>query len=285
MKEIICQICEKHGLQHNTSHAVPGGDINQAFQIKGTERDVFLKINTVARYPEMFIKEAEALAVLTQNTPLKVPVVIAVGEAGSFQYLLLEWLHKSRPAPGFWQQFAAGLAAMHQVTNASFGWPSGNYIGSLGQENNLTGNWPEFYARQRLLPLAEKLFNQHLFTKSDMQNAESLCGRLARIFPEEPPALLHGDLWAGNFMIATDGQPAIFDPAAYYGHREMDIAMSLLFGGFDSSFYNYYNELYLLEKGWRQRVPVAQLYPLLVHAVLFGGSYIGRCGEILKDWA
>ena len=102
------------------------------------------------------------------------------------------------------------------------------------------------------------------------------------IFPIEPPSLLHGDLWSGNFMMTSESA-ALIDPAVYYGHREMDIGMTLLFGGFQADFYNAYQETYPLDKGWQQRLPLTQLYPLLVHAVLFGGHYTGKAREILEN--
>ena len=115
--------------------------------------------------------------------------------------------------------------------------------------------------------------------------AESLCNRFEQIFPKEPPALLHGDLWGGNYLIDSSGEVAIYDPAVYYGHREMDIGMARLFGGFDPRFYDQYNNTYPLENGWERRVGVTQLYPLLVHAILFGGHYINQARKIVKDFA
>jgi fructosamine-3-kinase len=133
------------------------------------------------------------------------------------------------------------------------------------------------------------VYNKKQFTKTDVQFAEKLCLRFVEIFPEEQPALLHGDLWAGNFMAVKASNsnscvPSIFDPAVYFGHREMDIGMALLFGGFDSRFFEAYDVLYPLEQNWRQRVPLTQLYPLLVHALLFGGGYIFKCQQIIKEW-
>jgi len=111
-----------------------------------------------------------------------------------------------------------------------------------------------------------------------------VCKKSEFLFPEEPPALLHGDLWSGNFKITTEGEATIFDPAVYYGHREMDIGMTLLFGGFDQRFYEAYHEIYPLEKDWKQRIPLTQLYPLLVHALLFGGHYVESVRRIMKNY-
>ena len=135
------------------------------------------------------------------------------------------------------------------------------------------------------MPLVQVLFNAGAFSKQDIAVAETLCRKICQRFPQEAPSLLHGDLWAGNFMITSSGDAAIFDPSVYYGHREMDIGMAKLFGGFDQRFYDGYNSIYPLEKDWLQRLPLTQLYPILVHAVLFGGHYISTAREIMKRFS
>ena len=128
-----------------------------------------------------------------------------------------------------------------------------------------------------------QLFDNGSFDKNDVLAAEKLAKNFSNIFPPEPPALLHGDLWSGNFMVAANGLAAIYDPAVYFGHREMDIGMTKLFGGFTAPFYQAYNEIFPMEKNWMQRVPLTQLYPLLVHALLFGGGYISNCRHLIKN--
>jgi fructosamine-3-kinase len=143
------------------------------------------------------------------------------------------------------------------------------------------------------MPLIKKLYDQRCLSKADVAAAEMLCSRFGEIFPDEPPSLLHGDLWAGNFMAAQAALknnlnqvlPSVFDPAVYFGHREMDLGMSLLFAGFDKSFYEIYNEIFPLENNWKNRLTLTHLYPLLVHAVLFSGSYVEKSRSILKGWA
>jgi fructosamine-3-kinase len=165
-----------------------------------------------------------------------------------------------------------------------FGLDADNYIGSLHQKNQHHHTWATFYTQERILPLCKTLFGRGYFSKKELSVAENADVKLNDIFPEEPPALLHGDLWSGNFMIGKDG-PVIYDPAVYYGHREMDIGMSLLFGGFDHEMYKAYEDAWPLEKDWKRRIPATQLYPLLVHAVLFGGNYVGSAAAILSKLA
>ena len=200
------------------------------------------------------------------------------------QYLLLEWMQKGVISNGFWERFGKSLAGMHKKQQEHFGWEEDNYIGSLEQSNTPMDTWPQFYANARILPLVKKLFDSGSYTSKDTLIAESLCKKLPALFPEEAPSLLHGDLWAGNFMILPNGNAGLYDPAVYCGHREMDLGMTLLFGGFDSRFYLSYDQHFPLENGWKSRLPLTQLYPLLVHALLFGGHYIGSTREILKGF-
>ena len=171
---------------------------------------------------------------------------------------------------------------MHRVTSQTFGADEDNYMGSLVQVNDRCSTWAEFYADNRIMPCVLQLEKNNSFTEADVRITEKLCKKLGGIFPDEPPALLHGDLWAGNFMCTTNNCAAIYDPAVYYGHREMDIGLSKLFGGFDSRFYASYNTNYPLANGWEERLPLTQLYPVLIHAILFGGHYVAQGREIIK---
>ena len=197
-------------------------------------------------------------------------------------FLITEFIEKGRPTKNFWQTFAHQLAALHKHSNEQFGLTADNYIGSLNQVNNFCDTWSEFYASQRIIPLIQLAFNQNKCSKADTQKVEKLCTRFYEIFPDEKPALIHGDLWSGNFIVGKNGDPVIYDPAVYFGNREMDIAMSLLFGGFDKNFYDHYNEVFTLQPGWKTRVQLCQLYPLIVHLVLFGGHYFNSVMNIVK---
>jgi fructosamine-3-kinase len=261
---------------------VRGGDINQTYCLQDAGRKYFLKVNDVNRFPDMFIKEKEGLQALHNNSTLVVPEVIKHGTAEDQQYLLLEWIEGGSPGLKYWEQFGASMALMHQQPQPYFGWGNNNYIGMLPQSNENQADWGVFFTRYRIMPLVKRLFDNGAFSKQDVAAAYFFCKRSDEIFPMEPPALLHGDLWNGNFMVTDKGDAAIFDPAVYYGHREMDIGMSKLFGGFESRFYEAYNEVYPMKKGWLQRVPFTQIYPLLVHAILFGGHYASKVKEIIK---
>ncbi|HRN46803.1 MAG TPA: fructosamine kinase family protein [Niabella sp.] len=273
---------EISGLKIKSISMVSGGDINDAFKLETEDGQYyFLKVNDCNRYPEMFEKEAKGLSTLQKSCRLKVPEVINYGIYKNQQYLMLEWIEKGAPAKDFAQNFGASIAELHQIRQPYFGFEQDNYIGSLQQINTPTNNWVEFYTNYRILRLVKLLYDRNDISAKDLQRAENFCKQLNKIFPSDPPPLLHGDLWSGNYMISKEGYASIYDPAVYYGHREMDIGMSKLFGGFSTTFYDSYNDFYPLEKGWQSRLPFTQLYPLLVHALLFGGHYIQSVREIL----
>ncbi|MBA3665750.1 MAG: fructosamine kinase family protein [Bacteroidetes bacterium] len=277
----VQSIISSLGLKNIAQFPLSGGDTSQAWKIETHEGDYFLKINSLEKYPSLFESEVNSLEALWGNSSLIIPRVLKTDLIGGEQFLLLEWL-ESNSEQQEWEGLGTDLANLHNKPQPCFGWKENNYIGKLPQINRQHDRWETFYAQCRILPLVKNLFDNGVFSASDLKNAENLCQKLSGIFPDEPPALLHGDLWIGNIMFTPKG-PACFDPASYYGHREMDIGMSLMFGGFNTSFYNTYHEVYPLEKNWRQRIPLTQLYPLLVHAALFNGHYIQTVRNILKQ--
>jgi fructosamine-3-kinase len=277
-------ILDDCGLTITRYEPVYGGDINRCWCLHTHDLKYFLKVNDAGRYPVMFEKEAGGLQALRDNCSITIPKVIQYGIAGHEQYLLLEWIEKGSPKPDCPENLGAGLAMLHQKAQPWFGWEEDNYIGSLPQCNTKHPVWHLFYSECRIMPLVQRLFDTGAFSKHDVSAAAFFCKRLDQLFPPESPSLLHGDLWSGNYMVSASGYAALFDPSVYYGHREMDLGMTRLFGGFDARFYQSYHEVYPLEKGWQQRLPLTQLYPLLVHAVLFGGHYVGSAREIIRGF-
>lgn len=261
---------------------IQGGDINETWRLRTNAGEWFLKLNDARRYPDMFLREQDGLEELRQTGHIGVPQPICHGKAGNRAFLVTEYVEKGTASNDFWEHFAAAVAKIHQHTQPYFGLSAANYIGSIKQYNTPYSTWPVFYAFNRLLPIGRMAYDQHRLDKQMMQQLEFICKRLPELFPDEPPALLHGDLWSGNFTVGTNGKAYIFDPSVYYGHREMDLAMTRLFGGFDTRFYYTYHAIRPLEAGWQQRIGLCQLYPLLVHLVLFGGNYYSDVKEILN---
>lgn len=263
---------------------VAGGDINQCRMLETTAGRFFLKANAGLFGLDLFEKEARGLVTLANAGELRVPRPLFDGRFHQQVYLVMEWLERGPVSEGYWRWFGTALARLHRHGGPDFGFDHDNYIGRLHQSNKRHARWSDFMAQERILPLARKAFDRQLLSKEDFDRAETLCGRLASIIPDEPPALLHGDLWSGNCMCLADGGPALFDPAVHLGHRETDIAMTILFGGFDESFYRSYEESHPLAPGWRERVGLFQIHPLLVHLLLFGGGYRQRVSGLLQEW-
>ena len=280
--EVFKNIFKDCGLNVERYERVHGGDINSAYCLFTPTGKYFLKLNDKNKYPLMFAREANGLDKLREYCKLKIPEVIKEGSRNDQQYLLLEWMEKGSPQKDMWENFGNTLAMMHKQPQQYFGSSEDNYIGSLDQNNDQHDEWHFFYTECRIKPLVKKLFDAGDLSATDIRDADLFCNNLGTIFPSDPPSLLHGDLWAGNYMIISTGYAAIFDPAVYCSHREMDIGMTKLFGGFDQRFYDAYNETYPLKKEWEKRLPITQLYPLLVHAVLFGGHYISEVKHVFS---
>lgn len=265
---------------------ISGGDIQRAYRLTASDgRQWFLKTNTDPQAPAMFRTEAQGLALLGASRTIRTPKVYGHGSTDDgHAYLLLEYV-----APGyrnrlFWEQFGRALANLHGNTSAMFGFAHDNFIGRLPQSNTRHATWAAFYAEERLWPQMLLAREQGHFDSAAEQQLDRLGQNLAWRCPDEPPALTHGDLWSGNFCCDAAGQPVLIDPAAAFAHREMDLAMSRLFGGFDPAFYAAYHEAWPLERGFDERMELYQLYYLLVHVNLFGGGYVGSVTDILRKW-
>ena len=229
----------------------------------------------------MFGAEARGLSLLDRSHSLKVPSVVHHADAGDFQFLLMEYIEGRRRIDTYWERFGLGLAALHKNSSIVFGLDHDNYIGSLPQRNNPSASWIEFFTQERLNSQLQKAIEGGRFDYSVVNKFERLFSKLPALLPEEPPSLLHGDLWRGNIMTTSEGKPCIIDPAVYFGHREVDLAMTQLFGGFDSLFLESYNRTFPLTPGYEERVDIFNLYPLLVHVNLFGGGYRSQVVSIL----
>lgn len=263
---------------------ISGGSINNAYCLTTNHGKFFLKTNQANRFPKMFKQESKGLELLRNSQSVRIPKVLLDGEIDNISFLILEYIESVNPQPNFWKKFGKQLAELHKKTNNTFGLDHNNYIGSLHQSNKEHQTWSAFFINERLNSQIKLARDNNEIDEDSISKFESLCKKIDDIFPKEEPALLHGDLWSGNFMSDEKGNPLIMDPAIYYGHREMDIAMTKLFGGFDAQLYDAYNEEYELEKGWQERIEICNLYPLLVHVNLFGGSYLSQVKSIVSKF-
>ncbi len=260
-----------------------GGDINDAFAVTLADgRRVFVKVNERAP-ADMFDAEARGLAFLAEPAipDLRIPEVLAVGE----RFLALELLEPGPKPADFDERLGRALAALHRAAPPSFGLDHDNYIGRLPQPNDPRPDWPTFYREMRLEPQLRMAEDAGLADGRLRARFEALHANLPSLVgPAEPPARLHGDLWGGNLHRAPDGTPALIDPAVAGGHREIDLAMMKLFGGFGPRVFAAYDEAYPLPAGHDERVPLYQLYFLMAHVNLFGRGYLSGVARCLDRY-
>lgn len=264
---------------------VQGGDINQCFRLETSRGAFFMKVNASLFGLDFFEKEARGLILLANTGAIHVPRPLFDGKFHQQVYLVMEALERGAAGQDFWETFGHSMAALHGHHADRFGLEYPNYIGKMHQDNTWLDQWHNFYANQRIMCNVYKAKERQLLDIAEVEMAENFCSKLQEIIPAEKPSLLHGDLWSGNYIATTDGLPAVFDPAVYFGHRETDIAMARLFGGFDSRFFSAYQEAWPLQPGWEERMPVFQLYPLLIHLLLFGGKYRNLVAETLRKFS
>lgn len=261
---------------------VGGGDINEAWRVRlpdGTP--AFVKTRRDARAGE-YEREAASLRWLAEPGALRVPEVLDVGA----DYLALEWIERGALREDGESELGAGLARIHAAGAPHFGEPPFDLagqarIGSLALPNEPAPDWPNFYATRRLRPALAAAVARGAIDARGRDAVEQVCARIDELAgPAEPPARLHGDLWTGNVLAGRDGRPWLIDPTSYGGHREIDIAMLMLFGAPSERFFAAYEDVSPLANGWRQRIELWQLLPLLVHAALFGGGYGAQAASV-----
>lgn len=277
VQSFILQLLKRAaGISVDTIRFTPvgGGSINEAYKVTAGKEQFFCKVNSVAKLPGLFDCEARGLALLGLQNVIRIPQLIATGSADGWQVLLLEWVEQGLKSDSFWERFGEQLAALHYVQGERFGLNSDNYMGALHQCNNESDSWTDFFMHQRLQPQVKSAIDNKLLEPTAAGQFEKLYKKLPDIFPAEPPVLLHGDLWSGNFLCDDQEQPVLIDPAVYFGHRSIDLGMTTLFGGFDALFYESYQHHYPLPVNYREQWDVCNIYPLLIHLNLFGKSYL-----------
>ncbi|SKC75935.1 fructosamine kinase family protein [Ohtaekwangia koreensis] len=261
---------------------IAGGCINNGGKLSTSEGRYFLKWNDASKFPGMFEAEAKGLKKLSATQSIYIPEVIGVSEAEGYQFLLLEFIDQSSRSANYWKDLGQQLATLHRTSSLFFGLDHSNYIGSLPQTNATNSSWVDFFIHQRLQVQLKLAMQSGLAEKSLLRNFDALYIKLPSLLPEEPPSLLHGDLWSGNVITSHNEAPCLIDPAVYFGHREMDLAMTQLFGGFNAEFLEAYHEEFPLLPEFHNRIDLYNLYPLLVHVNLFGSSYLAQVNSILK---
>ena len=272
---------------------VAGGDINRSYAVTlNTGDKIFMKANAKENFG-FFKAEASGLFALAMTGTLATPKILCAGtddgqEVG-YSFLLMEFIKSAAPVSDYWKIFGRELAALHQadaskfVARDAFGFFEDNFIGARPQDNSPAATWLEFFRDKRLAPQFKAADAN--FSSADRSRITKLLDHLDDFLIEpKAPSLLHGDLWSGNVMAGPDGKAMLIDPAAYVGHAEADLAMTELFGGFPSDFYQAYREANPLEPGYEKRRDLYNLYQLLNHLNLFGQSYLGAVLSVVEEY-
>lgn len=280
MKDLFKQIAAQNNFKLNVIQSLFGGDINAVYHLDTDKGEFVVKCNDAKKFPGMFAAEYKGLNLLRATNSFLIPEVFAHNQVENTAYLLMAYISPGTKSSGFWKDFGVNLALMHQNSHSTFGLTYDNYIGSLPQYNAECNSTSEFFIQQRLKPQFN-IAAEKGFTFSDLS---SFYTNIAKVIPEEPSALVHGDLWNGNYMISTSGKPVLIDPAVAYAPREMDIAMMHLFGGFPAEVFQAYESIYPLQQNWKNRVDIWQLYYLLVHLNLFGAGYLTQVKAVLRKY-
>jgi len=268
---------------------IGGGSINETFRIDSSGPKFFCKINSARKFPGLFENERNGLEFLRKANTTKVPEVRWCGTFDDKQVLILEWIEQGRRTTSFWKEFGEQLAALHHMSSdgdrrTTYGLSEDNYMGALPQTNTPSKNWVEFFINCRLQLQLKLALEGNLIPKKDVDQFNLLYKKLDDLFPVEPPASLHGDLWSGNYLCDKNGEPVLIDPAVYFGHRSMDLGMTKLFGGFEEEFYSAYHYHFPFPDNFEEQAEICNLYPLLIHLNLFGSSYLSSIRGILKRY-
>ncbi len=283
-RTLLNYLAERIGETITSYKPISGGDISNAFLVETNQNRFFLKANSQKEAYTMFVTEKKGLQIISQTNTIATPKVYYCGCYKSDAFLLMEYIEPKTPASKDLETLADHLASLHKTTASKFGLNQDNFIGNLPQSNKQHQGWAAFYFNERINPQLELAKSKGLLSINDLPKKQKIHRVLQELFQGITPSLLHGDLWSGNYLIAIDGTPYLIDPAVYYGHHEVDIAMSKLFGGFEPSFYQKYQEHFPFSEQTNARIDLYQLYYLLVHLNMFGSSYCNSVKRILTKY-
>jgi fructosamine-3-kinase len=261
--------------------SISGGDISQAYKIVTKSDRFFCKYHPGTNGFLMLKSEKEGLEAISATVTIKVPHVFCLGSLNKGGVLLMEYIEAKTPSDKDMESLGIGLATLHKVHSDAFGWHSDNFIGSLDQKNASKASWPIFYVENRLLPQIDLAIGRGYLSKEEVPEISVILESITKQCKVSRPSLIHGDLWGGNYLICEQG-PVLIDPSISYADPGMDLAMSKLFGGFSSAFYDAYAECFPLSIPTQAMIELYQLYYLLVHLNLFGASYTPAVRSIIK---
>ncbi len=261
-----------------------GGNFNLAVRVKSGESEYFIKW-TQGEHKGLFEAEAKNLQLIKQANAIDVPAVLGEGSMDSKEYLMMECIQSAEKASHYWADFGQKLAHLHQNSSTSgHGLNYTNFLGAATQDNAWESNGVDFFIQKRLKKQVDAAVYHRKISAEMEAQFEALYEKLPQLLPNESSALLHGDLWSGNAMVNERGEITLVDPCSYYGLREAELAFTTMFGGFPTEFYEAYHQTFPIEKGFHERIPLYNLYPLMVHVNLFGEGYLPAVNKILASY-
>lgn len=287
MHERLVSLLNRLNISPQTIRRVSGGDINDSFRLRGREdEDLFVKINYPGQNKDILLTEFQGLEMMREAGVEFLPSDVRFVDHQSDACLVMPYYeHASSSSPSDWKSFFQNLAHMHRISNEYFG-GTDNFIGTLPQSNSTKNNWIPFFIENRLEPQFKRARDAHYLSESYTKTIDSFLKKIPNWIPIERPALVHGDLWSGNVLGTQSHGVLLIDPCPYYGHREMDFAMMDLFSGVPvENFLPFYEEIYPLTHGLRERIEIYQLYYLLAHLNMFGTAYLPGVERILRQFS
>ncbi|MFD3394161.1 fructosamine kinase family protein [Aquirufa sp. OSTEICH-129V] len=285
--QFIAQILSKHtgeSTQIDDFQFFYGGNFNLAVRLRVKNTEYFIKW-TQGDHQGLFEAEAKNLQMIHATGAIQVPQVLGVGQLDEKEYLMMECIESADKHANYWHDFGEKLAHLHKNTSSlGHGLDYTNFIGAATQENSWKKDGVEFFIENRLNKQVDRALYDRKITPELAENFQRLYEKLPDLLPHEAPALIHGDLWSGNAMVNEQGLVTLVDPCCYYGLREAELAFTTMFGGFDTKFYEAYHATFPIEKGFHERIPLYNLYPLMVHVNLFGEGYLPAVNKILASY-
>ena len=270
------------GTTVKAANSISGGDISKAYLLQTPSELFFVKTNDNKYAGHMFETETIGLEAIRRGEIIKSPKVYHSGSFENTSFIVMEYVDNRRGSQDEMRKFGELLGEFHSQTTDFFGWDHDNYIGSLPQSNSQHRVWSNFYVTERLIPQLKMARDKGLLSEAHIPSETKMTTKCNDLLQDVRPSLLHGDLWSGNYIISTYGEPYLIDPSTYFGHSEVDISMSQLFGGFGDSFYEAYHDYVPQSDGYQERMEVYQLYYLLVHLNLFGKTYHDSVMRLLR---
>lgn len=285
--QFIAQILSKHtgeSTQIDDFQFFYGGNFNLAVRLRVKNTEYFIKW-TQGDHQGLFEAEAKNLQMIHATGAIQVPQVLGVGQLDEKEYLMMECIESADKHANYWHDFGEKLAHLHKNTSSlGHGLDYTNFIGAATQENSWKKDGVDFFIENRLNKQVDRALYDRKITPELAENFQRLYEKLPDLLPHEAPALIHGDLWSGNAMVNEQGLVTLVDPCCYYGLREAELAFTTMFGGFDTKFYEAYHATFPIEKGFHERIPLYNLYPLMVHVNLFGEGYLPAVNKILASY-